>query len=77
MDVTVNNLASVKGGRLLARGERIKTGKTICLSQAQITDEDGKILAHGSSKLLVTKGLQTIPQINGYSADIVPSKFLL
>jgi uncharacterized protein (TIGR00369 family) len=76
MDVTVHNLASVKGGRLLARGDRIKIGRTTCLAEATITDENGRIVAHGSSKLLVTRGLQTIPQMTGYSADKVPVKFI-
>jgi len=76
IDVNVNNAASVKNGLLLARGERVKIGKTICLAQATITDANGNILAHGSSKLLVTKGLQTIPKMVDYSADIIPPKFI-
>lgn len=76
MDVNVHNLASVKSGRLLARGERIKIGKTTCLAQATITDEGGKVLAHGNSKLLITRGLQTVPQLTGYSPAQVPPKFI-
>ncbi|MGE5455097.1 MAG: PaaI family thioesterase [Methylocystaceae bacterium] len=76
MDVNVHNLASVKGGTLLARGERIKIGRTTCLAQAAITDLDGRVLAHGSSKLLITQGLQTIPQMRGFTADRIPPKFL-
>jgi len=76
MDVNVHNLASIKKGRILARGERIKIGKTTCLAQVTVTDEDGKLLAHGSSKLLITQGLQTIPQMVGYSAANIPPKFI-
>lgn len=76
MDVNVNNLASVKKGRILARGERIKIGRTTCLAQVTVTDEDGKPLAHGSSKLLITQGLQTIPQMTGYAAARIPAKFI-
>jgi len=72
MDVNVHNLASVKSGVLLARGERIKIGRTTCLAQAVITDEQGRVLAHGSSKLLITQGLQTIPQMVRFSPDRVP-----
>ncbi len=76
MDVNVNNMASIKKGIILARGERIKIGRTTCLAQVTVTDEDGKLLAHGSSKLLITQGLQTIPQMVGYSADKIPTKFI-
>ncbi|MDD3365240.1 MAG: hypothetical protein PHZ03_09690 [Syntrophomonas sp.] len=57
-------------------GERIKIGRSICLAQTTITDEKGKLLAHGSSKLLVTHGLQTIPQMLGYSAENILPKFV-
>lgn len=76
MDVNVHNLASVKGGILLARGERIKIGRTTCLAQALIKDENGRVLAQGSSKLLITQGLQTIPQMIGFSPERIPAKFL-
>jgi uncharacterized protein (TIGR00369 family) len=76
IDVNVNNAASVKNGFLMARGERIKAGRTICQSQATITDGNGNVLAHGTSKLLVTKGLQTIPQMIGYSNYNIGPKFI-
>jgi len=76
IDVNVNNAASVRKGSLFARGERIKIGRTICQAQATITDENGRVLAHGTSKLLVTKGLQTIPQMVGYCADKIGPKFI-
>lgn len=76
MDVTVHNLASVKEGSLLVKGERIKIGRTLCLAQAAVTDLSGRVLAHGSSKLLVTQGLQTIPRMIGYSPERIPPKFL-
>lgn len=76
MDVTVHNLASINQGIILARGERIKIGKTTCLSQVLVTDEDGRPLAQGSSKLLITQGLQTIPQMVGYEQAKIPPKFI-
>ncbi|HNX28897.1 MAG TPA: PaaI family thioesterase [Syntrophomonadaceae bacterium] len=76
MDVNVNNLASVTGGTIIARGERIKIGRTICLSHVLVENEKGIILAEGSSKLLITKGLQTIPDMTGYSSKTMPPKFI-
>ncbi|MGI5912793.1 MAG: PaaI family thioesterase [Syntrophomonadaceae bacterium] len=75
IDVNVNNVGTIRNGKLIARGERIKAGRSICLSQATVTDEYGKILAYGSSKLLVTRGLQIISQMAGYPANM-PPKFL-
>ncbi|NLV22544.1 MAG: PaaI family thioesterase [Syntrophomonadaceae bacterium] len=76
MDVNVHNLASVTGGMIIARGERIKIGRTICLAHVLVESEAGRILAEGSSKLLITKGLQTIPNMTGYSATTIPPKFI-
>lgn len=76
MDVNVHNLASVTQGTIIARGERIKIGRTICLSHVLVENEKGRILAEGSSKLLITKGLQTIPDMTGYSATTMPPKYL-
>lgn len=76
MDVNVNNLSSITSGTIIARGERIKTGRTICLAHVLIENEAGKILAEGSSKLLITRGLQTIPDMTGYAEAMVPPKFI-
>lgn len=76
MDVNVNNLSSIKSGSLWARGERIKIGRTTCLAEVSVSDNNGKVLAHGSSKLLITQGLQTIPQMIGYTPEKVPAKFI-
>jgi uncharacterized protein (TIGR00369 family) len=76
MDVNVHNLASITEGVIIARGERIKIGRTICLSHVLVEDKNGKVLAEGSSKLLITKGLQTIPNMTGYSSATMPPKFI-
>lgn len=76
MDVNVHNLASINQGMVIARGERLKIGRTICLSHVLVENEEGRVLAEGSSKLLITKGLQTIPNMKGYSAATMPPKFI-
>lgn len=76
IDVNVNNLSSVKEGKLIIKGYRIKTGKSICAAKAEISDENGKILAYGSSKLLVTQGLQTIGQMASLHGVKIPPKFI-
>jgi uncharacterized protein (TIGR00369 family) len=76
LDVNINNLASVKAGELTVIGERIKCGTTIGLAEASVADENGKILAYGQSKLLMTKGLQTVDQIAKAANTTLPPKFV-
>ena len=77
LDLKVDNLAPVKEGRLMVKGKRIKTGRSVCLAEALITDEEGKPLAHGTSKQIVTRGLQTINQaVIAMGGEALPPKFL-
>jgi hypothetical protein len=61
---------------LTIKGERIKIGRSICLSQAAIRDQNDKILAWGSSKLMVTDGLQTIDVMRTLNGTPIPAKFI-
>ena len=56
LDLHVDNLSVVKEGKLLVEGFKLKTGRRVCLSEARITDQNGKLLAHGTSKQLITPG---------------------
>lgn len=77
LDIMVNNLAPVREGKLIIRGSRIKIGKTICIADATISQPDGRIIAHGISKLVPTKGLQTLDQfIRTTGCRELPPKFL-
>lgn len=62
LDVLVDMLGASQNGRLVVEGKRIKVGRSVCKSEAVIKDIDGRILAHGTSKMLVTQGMQTINQ---------------
>ena len=77
IDLHVDNISTVQKGKIIVEGKQIKAGRTICFSEATIKDENGKILAHGISKLLVTDGLQTINQaIMAMGYKELPPKFL-
>ncbi len=77
LDVKADNLAPVKEGRLFVEGKRIKSGKTICFAEAVITDGKGKVLAHGTSKMMVISGLQTIGQaVSALGHKPLPPKFI-
>ena len=54
VDLKVNFLSSASEGRLLATGRLIKMGKTLAYAEAKIETEDGKLVAHGTSTLLIT-----------------------
>jgi uncharacterized protein (TIGR00369 family) len=66
IDLNVDFLAPVAGERVMVNGQRIKSGKTIYLAEARMSDRKGKVLAHGTSKLMVTRNQQSIVDIVKY-----------
>ena len=77
IDLKVDFLAPVIDGKVVIKGRRIKSGKTICLSEANMFNANGRILAHGTSKLMVTRNQQSIHDVVDYvGTDKLPKKFL-
>jgi uncharacterized protein (TIGR00369 family) len=70
VDLKVNYLAPSFGSKLVARGRCIKLGKTLGLAEAEVTDGTGKMLAHGTSTLIVLPGIALVHH------DELPSKFI-
>jgi len=58
VDIKINYLAPASTGRLIAKGKNIKVGRTICLGEAVIENDDGKILAHGTATMMVLPDLK-------------------
>jgi uncharacterized protein (TIGR00369 family) len=56
VDLKLNYLAPAASGKLIARGRQIKLGKTLGYADAEVTDETGKVLAHGSSTVIILSG---------------------
>jgi uncharacterized protein (TIGR00369 family) len=56
VDLKLNYLAPAVSGKLIAKGRRIKLGKTLGYAEATVTDEHGKLLAHGASTLMILPG---------------------
>jgi uncharacterized protein (TIGR00369 family) len=71
VDLKLNYLAPANTGKLIARGTRIKLGKTLGLGAAEVTDEEGRILAHGTSTLIV------LANSSFQSQRQLPPKFIL
>ncbi len=70
VDLKINFLAPAARGKLIATGRNIKLGRTLGLGDAQVTDAKGKILAHGTSTLMV------IPDLAFGHGRVLPPKFL-
>ncbi len=77
IDLKVDLLAPVIDEAAIVTGKRVKSGKTLFLTEAQMVNQGGKLLAHGTSKLMVTDHKQTIYEAVDYlNAEKLPRKFL-
>jgi uncharacterized protein (TIGR00369 family) len=56
VDLKLNFLAPANSGRLIARGRQIKMGNTLGYAEAEVTDEKGNILSHGTSTVIILPG---------------------
>ena len=65
VDLKLNYLAPATSGKLIAKGRRIKLGKTLGYAEAEVRSETGKILAHGTSTMMILygKGLTDDPPL--------------
>ena len=56
VDLKLNYLAPTASGKLIAKGRQIKLGKTLGYAEATVTDQNGRLLAHGTSTLMIMPG---------------------
>jgi uncharacterized protein (TIGR00369 family) len=56
VELKLNYLAPAVSGRLVAVGRQLKMGKTLGYAEAEVSDEDGRLLAHGTSTVIVLPG---------------------
>ncbi|MBT8358461.1 MAG: PaaI family thioesterase [Deltaproteobacteria bacterium] len=70
VDLKLNYLAPATSGKLIARGRQIKVGKKLCYAEAQVNTEDGRIIAHGTSTLMI------MPELKMPAGFIFPPKFI-
>jgi uncharacterized protein (TIGR00369 family) len=47
---------TVETGRVRCTGEAVHVGRSTATAQARVEDEDGRLLAHGTSTMLVLRG---------------------
>jgi len=55
VDLKLNYLAPAVSGKLFAKGLQIKVGKTLCYAEAEVTNGEGELIAHGTATLMVLK----------------------
>jgi len=52
IDLQIEYLKPVKGGRLKAKGKCIKSGRNILFCKAKVWNEEGELICTGSSQIL-------------------------
>ena len=77
IDLSVNNLSSIDKGKVIAEGKSIKIGRSICLAEATVKDTHGKLLAYGTSKLIILNAKQSIEDaLEAMGSRPLPPKFI-
>jgi uncharacterized protein (TIGR00369 family) len=56
VDLKLNYLQPVTDGRITARGTCMRSGSSISYSEAKVFDENERLVAHGTSTLMVQPG---------------------
>lgn len=75
IDVSVSDLSSLQEGNITIKGTSIKVGRSLCLAEAFAFAEDGRLLAHGTSKMMILKGRQSVRQLAASAGIYLPPKF--
>ena len=57
VEMKLNYLSPTLQGKMVAKGQCLKLGKTLALGQSEIHDQDGRLLAHGTATMMVLSGL--------------------
>jgi len=56
IDLKLNYLSPAVPGKAIAEGRQIKLGGTLGYAEGQVKDESGKLIAHGTSTLMILPG---------------------
>lgn len=70
VELKLNYLAPADSGRLIGKGRSLRVGKTLCLGEAAVENEEGKLLAHGTSTMMLLKDIKLMDEYK------LPKKFL-
>ncbi len=56
IDLKLNYLKSIASGIMTAKGRCIRAGRSIHYAEASVEDDEGNLIAHGTSTLMVLPG---------------------
>lgn len=56
LEMKVNFLRSVSGGRIIASGNVVKRGRSTCYVEGELRCDQGRLLARGSATLFAAQG---------------------
>ena len=70
VDLKLNYLSPATSKKLIAKGRQIKVGRKLCYAEAQVNTEDDRIIAHGTSTLMI------MPELKMPAGFIFPPKFI-
>ena len=69
VELKVNFLRPVRRGRLTAHGRVVTAGRTLGLTECDVTDADGRLIARASSTCMTLRGADA----NGRALDSAPA----
>ena len=58
VELKLNYLAPLSTGRMIGRGKSLRVGKTLCLGEASVVNDEGTLLVHGTSTMMILKDLR-------------------
>ena len=64
VEIKVNYLAPVQKGKLVAKGQCIKIGRTLALGEVFISGTEGNLVAHGTATMMIVPDLKVEGQEN-------------
>jgi uncharacterized protein (TIGR00369 family) len=78
LDLNTTYLRACDSGHLVAEGRVIKAGRQIALCEVEVKDETGRLMAHGTSKMMCSPTLQPASAVVEYLRPglELPTKFL-
>ncbi|MBP3651557.1 MAG: PaaI family thioesterase [Clostridia bacterium] len=77
LDLNVTNLAMTRSGKLTAVGRAVKVGRSVCMTEVEVHDDTGRLVAHGTSKLLMLQGRQSFTDLmRAAGCPQLPDKYL-
>lgn len=76
LDLSIDYIRPCNFGKFIAIGKLVKIGRSICIGEVTVQDGNGKMLAHGTSKLMAGKNFQPINHVMEEGCGKLPPKFL-